>query len=223
MRFLAMKWLLAAGLCLLPGCAAGPAAQSRPLAAQIDERAAGFFDDLASRGTAAQAYFTLFLPENTVNKRYLLSFRDRMEQALRKAARRAGMHYNASADRVFFLSRYRPPGWKTPSAGGDRSGEVLSREWRNGTAAGWTALHAFWGQFNRLLIGDDAWIQGLPDSVRADLAHPLTYVIRIGVSMDASPDAATFVHTLSLELVEVGKERAVHAARYPLILSYALP
>jgi hypothetical protein len=214
--------LLFMGLALLPGCAASGQGQTRPLAIQTDEAAAAFFDELASSGTAAQAYFTLFLPDRTVNRRYLLGFREQLEQALRRGAPKASMHYNATADRVFFLSRYRPEGWKTPE-GGEAPGEILSKEFRNGTPAGWTVLNAFWSQFNRLLIGDDAWIQRLPESVRADLSHPLTYVVRAGVSLESNPDITTYVHRLTLELVEVGKERSVFSGSYPLVLSYSLP
>jgi hypothetical protein len=132
------------------------------------------------------------------------------------------MQYNASADRVFFLSRHKAPGWEIPDGGG-ASGDILSREFRNGTQAGWTILHAFWGQFNRLLIGDDSWIQNLPESVRADLSHPLGYVIRAGVSLDSSPNRITHVHSLHLDLVEVGSERTVFSGSYPVVLSYPLP
>lgn len=221
-RVMKSGFLVLIGVCHLLGCSANDRYENRPLSIQIEEAADAFFDELASRGTVAQAYFTLFLPEQTVNRRYLLGFRSQVGQALRKAAPRASMHYNASADRVFFLSRHKPEGWKTPE-GGHAPADVLSKEFMSGTAAGWTVLNAFWSQFNRLLIGDDAWIQNLPDSVRADLSHPLTYVVRAGVTLETAPDVTTYVHRLTLDLVEVGKEQCVFSGSYPLVLSYYLP
>ena len=83
-------------------------------------------------------------------------------------------------------------------------------------------MHAFWSQYNRLLIGDDAWIQSLPASVRADLSHPLRYVVRISLVLVANPNVTTYIHNLNLELVEVGKERNIISQSYPLVLSYSL-
>ncbi|MHC4944489.1 MAG: hypothetical protein ACYTG7_15845 [Planctomycetota bacterium] len=214
-------------LCLLVlfalsmACASNDLGPARPLALQMSDAGDAFFSDLAKQGTMAQSYFTLFLPQDTVNKRHLLRFREEMEKSLRASAMKATMHYNASADRVFFLSKHKAEGWQPPANEG-RSGEVLADEFRKGTHAGWTILHAFWGQYNRLIIGDDAWIQNLPESVRADLSHPLRYIVRVGVTLESSPNMATFVHRLQLSLVEVGKEKVVFTGYYPLVLSYPL-
>lgn len=214
---------LCAALCLGSiSCGSTTPGERQPLSVQVDRAAEDFFDDLAGKGTEAQSYVALFLPERAVNKRHLLRFREALENALRRAAPKAGMQYNASADRVFFMSEHRPPGWKDP-AGGGSSPAVLAREFKAGTPEGWTILHAFWSQYNRLLIGDDAWIQGLPESIRADLSHPLRYVVRAWVSLESNPDVTTYIHALDLELVEVGMERTISSERYPLILSYPLP
>ena len=202
-------------------CASNDAGPARPISTQMSEAGAAFFSDLSQQGTMARSYFTLFLPRDTVNKRHLVRFREELEQALSASAAKATMHYNASADRVFFLSKQKAEGWQPP-ANESRSGEVLADEFRKGTPAGWTILHAFWGQYNRLIIGDDAWIQNLPESVRADLAHPLRYIVRVGVTLESSPNMATHVHRLQLALVEVGKEKVVFTGYYPLILSYPL-
>lgn len=207
---------------LAVSCKTGGAIESRPLSIQVDEAAEAFFLQAARNGASAQSCFTLFLPEGTVNKRYLKSFRGAVETSLRRASSSIGMHYNASADRVFFLSRHKPPGWER-TMGDGQSEAILAREFRNGTRAGWTILHAFWSQYNRLLIGDDDWIQSLPDSVRADLSHPLRYVVRVGISLESNPNVTTFVHRITMALVEVGKERTLLSEHYPLVLSYSLP
>jgi hypothetical protein len=216
-RTLGLPILLALSL----ACASSGAGPARPLALQMGEASVAFFSDLAQQGTMAQSYFTLFLPEDTVNKRHLIRFREELEKGLSASAAKATMYYNASADRVFFLSKHKAEGWQPP-ANEARSGEVLSDEFRKGTPAGWTILHAFWGQYNRLIIGDDAWIQNLPESIRADLSHPLRYVVKVGVTLESSPNMATHVHRLQLALVEVGKEKVVFTGYYPLVLSYPL-
>ncbi|MEW6745723.1 MAG: hypothetical protein AB1486_23485 [Planctomycetota bacterium] len=212
--------LILAGL--LAGCAATPEPSPRPLGVQVREAAERFLNELSQQGVAAQSYYTLFLPEGVVNLRHRQSFRAALERGLRQAEAGTSLRFNASADRVFFLSHSRPPGWETP---GDLElpEEILARELHNGTPAGWTALHAYWAQVNRLLIGGDEWIQALPDSIRADLTHPLRYVLRVSAPLDSNPDVTTFVHGLTFELVEVGKERSVQASTYPLILTYPLP
>ncbi len=213
---------IAAVLCLAACSSPGPSSQGRTLTGELDGAAAAFFGDLAGQGTVAQAYYTLFVPENTVNRRHIVRFRSALERALRNASVRANVQFNASADRVFFLSDHKPEDWKTPEGGRTASHE-LARQFKNGTRAGWTALHAFWGQANRLLIGDASWIQELPESFRADLSHPLTYVLRVSVWLDSAPDAATFVHEITFEFVEVGKERTVFSKSYPLVLTFPLP
>lgn len=208
-------------LCLFASCVSSDATQPRSLSVQLDEAAAAFFDTVALSPTTAQAYFALFLPEGMVNKRYLEDFRTQTESALRKTAGVASMHYNASAERVFFLSEHKAPGWEDPG-GGKWTGEICATEFRQGTREGWTILHAFWSQYNRLLIGDDTWIQNLPESVRADLSQPLKYVVRVSVSMNTNPTLTMYIHQLTLEIVEVGKERNVIAQTYPLVLTYSL-
>ena len=207
-------------LALTAGCAS-TGGKARPLAPQLDEAATAFFADAAQAGTRAQAYFALFLPQGTVDGRHLVAFRDALEGALRRGGPGAGLQYNASADRIFFLSRHRAPGWDPP-AGADDAAETLARAFLLGTPEGWTAFHALWGQYNRLLIGDDAWIQNLPDSIRADLSHPLSYLVRAEVVLTDNPDAVTFRHDLILSIVEVGKERTRFTGRYPLTLTHAL-
>ncbi|MFH1999868.1 MAG: hypothetical protein ABIK28_09315 [Planctomycetota bacterium] len=202
-------------------CVSDNSGKARSLSIEMQEASDLFFAEVARSGSTAQSYFTLFLPEDTVNPRHWLAFRAEAEKALRKAASVATMHYNASAERVFFLSKHKAEGWNPP-ADESRSGELLATELRRGTAAGWTILHTFWGQFNRLLIGDDRWIQNLPESVRADLSHPLRYVVRISVALESSPNMTTYIHRIGFELVEVGKERTVFSNSYPLVLSYPL-
>ena len=206
-------------LCLFASCVSNDEIPPRSLSVQLDEAATAFFDTVALSPTTAQAYFTLFLPKGRVNKRYLEDFRTQMESALRKSSGVASMHFNATAERVFFLSEHKAPGWEDPG-GGKRTGEVCASAFRQGTREGWTILHAFWSQYNRLLIGDDTWIQNLPESVRADLSQPLKYVVRVDVSMNSNPTLTMFIHQLTFELVEVGKERNVIAQTYPLVLTY---
>lgn|GEM_PF-2036315 len=223
MKCVICKLIFVAAILSLTACSsAGPSSQGRTLTGELDGAAAAFFDDLAAQGVSAQAYYTLFVPENTVNRRHIVRFRSALERALRKTSVRANLQFNASADRVFFLSEHKPEGWTTPQGGRTASHE-LARQFKNGTAAGWTALHAFWGQVNRLLIGDASWIQDLPDSIRADLSHPLTYVLRVSVWLDATPDAATAVHEITFDFVEVGKERTLFSKSYPLVLTFPLP
>jgi len=214
--------LLGLVLCLAACSSPGPSSQGRTLAGELDGAAAAFFSDLAEQGTVSQAYYTLFVPENTINRRHIVRFRSAMERALRNASARANVQYNASADRVFFLSDHKPADWKTPAGAASASHE-LARQFKNGTRAGWTALHAFWAQVNRLLIGDASWIQELPESFRADLSHPLTYVLRVSVWLKSTPDAATHVHEITFEFVEVGKERTLFSKSYPLVLTFPLP
>ncbi|MBU0754118.1 MAG: hypothetical protein KJ645_03195 [Planctomycetes bacterium] len=209
------------GLLSLVSCRSTDAVKPRPLESAILESTEAFFSDLMVQGSMAQSYFALFLPEQTVNKRYLLQFRESLERGLRTACAAASMHYNATADRVFFLSEHRAPDWETPQ-GGEKSAAVLADEFRRGTPAGWTILHAFWAQYNRLLVGDSDWIQNLPESVRADLSHPLRYVVRVGVSLESSPDLATHIHRIHFALIEVGKEKAVFSGSYPLVLTFPL-
>lgn len=213
--------VLLLGLILFTGCASNDSGKSRPLPIQMQEVSEQFFEEVSRSGSAAQSYFTIFLPEGTINARHLLAFEKEAEKALRKAAAVATMHYNGSAERVFFLSKHKADGWEPP-ASADQSGEVMAAEFRRGSSEGWTILHAFWAQFNRLLIGDATWIQHLPESIRADLSHPLRYVVRIGVAQEANPNMMTFVHKITFELIEVGKERTVYSGSYPLILSYSL-
>ena len=203
------------------GCASGNGGMARPLPIQMQELSELYFEEVSRSGSAAQSYFTTFLPEGTVNPRHLVAFEKEVVKSLRKAAGVATMHYNGSAERVFFLSKHKAEGWKPP-ADADQTGEMMAKELRQGTPEGWTILHAFWAQFNRLLIGDATWIQHLPASVRADLSHPLTYVVRIGVAVESNPNLTTFIHRLTYELIEVGKERTIYSGSYPLILSYPL-
>ena len=219
---LVMLLVLLALLSLTTACVSNPASKTRSLAVQVDDAARTFVQDAARQGTTAQSYFALFVPENTVNRRHRVRFLEALTRSFRAAAPEASLQLNTSADRVFFLSRHRASGW-TPPAGGDQPTEALALACRNGTSLGWTSLHAFWGQYNRLLIGDNAWIQNLPESVRADLAHPLRYVVRATVRLTDNPDAVTYVHDLQLDLVEVGKERTIFSGNFPLTLSYPLP
>jgi hypothetical protein len=212
---------IALAACLLVSCSSTAETQPRPLGVQLDEAAAAFFNTVALTPATAQSSFAFFLPEGTINKRYLQNFRTLAEDALRKSSGVASMHYNASAERVFFLSEHKAPGWEDPG-GGKWTGEVCAREFQQGTREGWTILHAFWSQYNRLLIGDDTWIQNLPESVRADLSQPLRYVVRVGVTMNSNPTLTLFIHQLTFELVEVGRERNMIAQTYPLVLSYSL-
>jgi hypothetical protein len=205
----------------LCGCSATDHNEPGPMGPQLETCSASFFEQLVASGVPGQSYFALFLPEGTVNPRHLLRFRDGLEAALRKGSAPMGLQYNGSADRVFFLSRHKAPGWETPE-GADQAGEVLASEFLKGTRAGWTAIHAFWGQYNRLLIGDSAWIQNLPESVRADLSHPLAYLVRVEVDLESQPNMTTFVHRLHLSLVEVGKEKSRFSATFPLVLTHSL-
>lgn len=207
---------------LLTACHTPDADPARPLSTQLEEAAVQFCTRVQNEGVAAQSCFALFIPEGAINRRHLLSFHAGCESALRKASTLTSLQFNASADRAFFLSRVTAPGWEVPG-GHAEPGAVLAREFRNGTELGWTALHAYWAQLNRLLIGDATWIQGLPESLRADLAHPLRYVVRVTAPLESNPAVTSYVHRLTMELVEVGKERSVCTDHFTLVLTHPLP
>lgn len=191
----------------------------RSLPAQLLAMSRQFFGEVARYGTVAQSYYTLFIPENSVHPRYLLEFRETLERSLRRASAQAGLLYQASAEKVFFLSRHDLPGWQSPS---DADAAVLASEFRNGTSTGWTVFHAFWSQYHRLSIGNNAWVQNLPESVRADLSSPLKYVLRVSVFPEDNPNLTTYVHKVCFDLVEVGRERVIFSQDYPVTLEYSL-
>ena len=215
-------WIPLTALVAQAGCSTPTEDVPRGLGAQLRATSARFFEVVRAEGVAAQSNFALFVPEGTVNRRHLERFRSDLEASLHGSAGLSALTFNGAADRVFFLSTYRPEGWTTPTDQ-EHPADVLAGEFYRGTREGWTAFHAYWDQFNRLLIGDTAWIQALPDSVRADLSHPVKYVLRVSLSLDESPNLTTFRHTIVYDLLEVGKERLVVQSSSPLILTYALP
>ncbi|MHC4469542.1 MAG: hypothetical protein ACYS99_01135 [Planctomycetota bacterium] len=214
--------LLVASISLL-GCASSSAPPGgRGLRPQIKASADGFFKALETKGVRAHSHFAVFVPDGAVNIRHLKKFRRAVEDGVRAATADTSLSPVFSAAKVFLLSDQKAKDWDSADLG-DEPGEVLAREWTNGTKAGWTAFHAYWAQFNRLAIGDKTWIDGLPDSVRSDLSNPLTYVLVVNVHLDERRDATTYLHTLSLQLVEVGSERSLSSEDYPLELTYPLP
>jgi hypothetical protein len=104
-----------------------------------------------------------------------------------------------------------------------KSGEFLSREFINGTNIGWTVFNTFWGQYNRLLVGDSNWIENLPDSVRADLANQVSYILRVSITLNSSPSITTHNHTITYSFIKVGSEKVIYSKSYPLILTFQLP
>lgn len=218
-----MKRALAAIFILAIGCASAP--EKKParasLSEQLDDASAKFFTELKTSGAArAQSYFTLFVPDDAVHKRYRKDFLDALERSIGKNAASADLHYQASAEKALFWTKRTPKEEFKPPPG---EPEVLAREMRNGTTPGWTILHAFFGQYNRLLVGDDEWIQSLPESVRADLSHPLSYVLRVRARETSAPDPVTHVHAIAFELIAVGGEEVVLAKDYEVTLTFRLP
>jgi hypothetical protein len=184
----------------------------------LDRAAQQFFSELEGQGTMARAGFALFVPEGTVHRRRIKEFRENLDAGVRRAAPIANLTYQAGADRVFFLGEQSADHWKTPEGGG--APEVLAREFLNGTPTGWTILHAYWGQLNHLLLsGDAAFLHSLPGSLRADLAEPLVYVLRVDVAYEEERGVTTHAHRIDFHLVETGTERPVCSRSYPLVLS----
>lgn len=206
----------------LAGCSSvqqGEAA--RPLNAHLADIATAFFDDLSERGTVARANFALFIPDGAVHRRYIREFRESLERNIRQASPVANLNYQASAERVFFLPEQRPQNWRTPPASGNAaSGQALAAEFQNGTRVGWTILHSYWGELNHLLYsGDAAFIDSLPESLRADLVNPLHYVLRVDVSYEKAMGLTVHRHLIGFSLVEIGTEKFFYSRSFPVILS----
>jgi len=214
---------IVAGAC----SSAGEPAPARGLTAQLADGARVLFDELEGHGVRARSGFALFVSEGSVDPRHLQKFRRALEGGVRRAAADSSLRLMTSSDRVFFLSEVRPPSWPAAEpdpvgAGGAGGAAALVTAFRNGTHEGWVAFHDYWSQYNRLAIGDSAWLASLPASVRADLAQPVDYVLRVDVVLEESRGLAEFVHDVSLQLVEVGSERVVHARGFPVTLTYPL-
>lgn len=212
---------VAALLVVLAGCASdaerGAATRPRSLSPQLETGLVALFARAKERGLGARTRFALFVPEEEVDRRQLKGFRDALEPAARRAGAEHGVQYLASAETVFFVSRRAdlelPP---------DVDGTVLANEFRRGTATGWTAMHTWWRQLNRLLVGDRDWIQGLPESIRADLSTPLDYLVRVGVGAPQVSDGSVHDHDVTFELVAVGSEETRASARCQIVLTYPL-
>lgn len=204
------------------GCSATPEVERpRGLQPQITQAAEQFIDDLLELGVPGHSHFGLFVPEGAVNKRALRKFLRALENGFRQATGDTSLGLMTSADKVFLLSEVKPEGWDSQLS--RESAALLASEFRRGTHEGWVAFHTFWKQFNRLAVGDRTWIDRLPDSIRADLAHKLEFILRVDVSLDENPSTTEYRHSLSLQFVEVGSERSLHAATYPITVTYSIP
>jgi hypothetical protein len=200
-------------------CASTPK-KNYSVSLQINDHSQNYFQQLAKQGTVARAYYTLFIPETSINKRHMLEFRRILENSIRRFDQQSNVNFNSSADKVFFLSKHNIDGWNPPS--GD-SEATLANEFFCGSDAGWKIFNTYWSQLNRLLIGDANWIQKLPNSIRSDLSNPTTYILRVSVVLDNNPSLTEYIHSIQYDFVEVGTEKVIFSRSYPLITNYQLP
>lgn len=217
-------WLVA--VALFVGCAGSstqPDRPARPLEPQLADAVAALLAAGRNRGLPARSRLAVFVPEETVHPRHRARFAAAVESAVREAVVSYGLQFTSSAEHVFSLSEQPPPEWPIPSApGGLPVGADLAGEFQRGTRVGWTAIHTYWRQLNRLLVGDNDWIQSLPHSYRADLSVQLDYLVRVEVGPPMARDVATHEHSLVFSLVAVGSEDVLCVERSPLVLTYPL-
>lgn len=210
-------------LLVAPACKSGSGGNSpavSDLTTEVNRSLEEFFEGLGASEVRLRSHFALFIPENSVDTRYIDRFRRTLEAGIRSAASPRNLYLSTASETVFFIPDLESSGGSIKAFAPEEA-QRLAQGFRNGAPTSWKLFHAVWEDLNRIAIGDKDWIDKLPTSIRSELSSSLEYVLRVDLS--ATPiDRTSFRHDLTLQWLEVGSERSIYTKRSSFMLTYSL-
>ena len=200
-------------VCCIIFCSCTLQRSRTPLTIQIQKECCTFLQKIDN--IPSSSYFTLFIPERTVEKKYIESFRTMLEKEIKYCIAQTNLKYHESPEKIFFL-----PSDIMPHEG---SGKVLTREFYNGSRLGWLGMNAYWKVWNNILQKNkiDA-VASVPQDLQKDLSEPLLYIISIEVAYIREITETEHEHSIRFDFFHIENEEKIGSYEAPLFLLYRL-